>query len=229
MAEILAIAKKHQLKVVEDACQAIGGSIHGKPVGSFGDAAGFSLHPLKNLNVWGDAGVVVTNSEEVYHNLLLLRNHGMKNRDEIACFGYNSRLDTLQAIVGNHMIGQVDWINQQRIAHAQTYDAAFADLTDVIKTPVIHPNTRHVYHLYMLQVTDRDRLYKYLNQQEIEAKIHYPIPLHLQEASRHLGYGPGDFPVAEKQCQTILSLPVHQHLSDAQIDHTLSTVRKFYK
>ncbi len=229
MTIILDIARSHNLHVVEDACQAIGAAINGQPVGSLGDAAGFSLHPLKNLNVWGDGGVVVTNSDEIHQKLRLLRNHGLKNRDEVACFGYNSRLDTLQAIVGNRLIGDVDWINQQRIRNAERYNEAFFDLVDVVRTPPKRPADRHVYHLYMLQVTDRDDLCAYLQQQGVEAKIHYPIPLHLQEAGKHLGYKKGDFPTAEKQCESIVSLPVHQHLTHAQIDHTIQTVRKFYK
>ncbi|MDA0746845.1 MAG: DegT/DnrJ/EryC1/StrS family aminotransferase [bacterium] len=229
MHAILTIAKKHNLHVVEDACQAIGATINGQPVGSFGIASGFSLHPLKNLNVWGDGGVTVTSSDEIREKLLLLRNHGLKNRDEVTCFGYNSRLDTLQAIVGNHLIRDIDWINNRRIDNAERYNEAFSDLTDLVRTPPKRETDRHVYHLYILQVTDRNDLLTHLNRQGVEAKVHYPLPLHLQEASRNLGYREGDFPVAEAQCKSILSLPVHQHLTDAQIDHAIDTVRKFYK
>ncbi len=229
MSLILSIARKWDLPVVEDACQSIGATINDRPVGSFGISGGFSLHPLKNLNVWGDGGVIVTNSDEMDRQARLLRNHGLKNRNEVTCFGYNSRLDSLQAIVGNRMIDDVNWINQRRIIHANRYTDAFSDLTDLIKTPPKRPADRHTYHLYILQATDRDDLCTYLKRQGVDTKIHYPIPLHLQEASKDLGYKLGDFPVAERQANAVLSLPVHQHLNHEQIDYTIECVRRFYK
>lgn len=229
MPAILAIAAKHGLPVVEDACQAISAAIDGRCAGSYGIAGGFSLHPLKNLNVWGDGGVIVTDSEEIRDTLVLLRNHGLKNRDEIQIFGYNSRLDSLQAVVGNYLIKDIEKITAQRIAYANLIDAGLADLQDVITIPVRQPNRRYVYHLYMLMVKDRDNLLAYLIKNGVEAKVHYPIPLHLQEAARPLGYKAGDFPVAEAQAKTIITLPVHQHLRREQIDYMIEMIHQFYR
>ena len=228
MPEIMKIADKHNLTVIEDSCQAIGASINGKPVGTFGVASGYSLHPLKNLNVWGDAGLAVTDSEEIRNKFILLRNHGLKNRDEVQIFGYNSRLDTIQAIVGLHLIDQVEKITEKRIQFAKKYDDGFVDLMEFIILPPRRKNFRHVYHIYIIQVKRRDELLSYLIKNEIEAKIHYPIPLHLQEACKHFGYKKGDFPVAESQAESIISLPVHQHLSPQQVEYVIQKVRDFY-
>lgn len=228
MPEIVEIGIRRGVHVVEDAAQAIGATIDDRPVGSWGIAAGFSLHPLKNLNVWGDGGVVVTNSEEVAEKVRLLRNHGLKNRDEAEVFGHNSRLDTLQAIVGCHMLEKSHSINNSRIRHAQTYDAAFSQLPGRITLPPRRPNVRQVYHTYMIQVRDRDRLSAFLAEHGIETKVHYPIPIHLQRAARHLGYKPGDFPVCESQARSILTLPVHQHLSPEEMEYVIEHIRRFY-
>lgn len=228
MDAVLSIAGERGIPVVEDACQSILSEFQGQRTGTFGAAAGFSLHPLKNLNVWGDAGIVVTNSDEHASMLRLLRNHGMKNRDEIAVFGYNSRLDTLQAIVGNWLIGDVEAITAKRIENASRYDKAFADLQEVVDPPDRRPFVQSVFHLYMRQVERRDELHEHLLSKGISAKVHYPIPLHLQEGLRHLGYKKGDFPVAERQAERIITLPVDQHLSDAQIETVIGAVRDFY-
>lgn len=229
MPKIMAIARKYNLPVIEDACQAISASINGKMVGTFGVAGGFSLHPLKNLNVWGDGGVTVTNSKKMTDKLLLLRNHGLKGRDEVEIFGYNSRLDTIQAIVGNYLIKQANWITNKRIENAKKLDKALSELPGYIKLPTRRKGFRHVYHLYMFYAKKRDQLLSYLLENGIEAKVHYPIPLHLQKAARHLGYKKGDFPVTEAQCKKIITLPVHQHLSDRQISYMTDKIKKFYK
>ena len=229
MYKIMEIGKRCGLPVVEDACQAISASINGQLAGTFGMTGGFSLHPLKNLNVWGDGGVVVTHSDEMYNKLILLRNHGLKNRDEVEIFGYNSRLDTIQAIVGNHLIRDIEFITNARIRNALQYDRAFSDLSEFIALPPRKANVKHVYHLYMFQTKDRDRLLAYLIENGIEAKIHYPIPIHLQRAARCFGYKEGDFPVCEAQSKSILTLPVHQHLTDDQVSYVVDHVKKFYK
>ena len=229
MPRISEIAKKHNLLIVEDACQSIHATRDGLPVGSWGETAAFSLHPLKNLNVWGDAGVIVTRSKEVDEKLRLFRNHGMLSRDEYAFYGHNSRLDTLQAVIGNRLISQTEFITNTKIANAQRYDEAFADLAPDVRAPKRHPNVKHVYHLYMLRVARRDELHKYLNENGIEAKIHYPIPMHLQPAAKHLCYKAGDFPVAEEDSRTLITLPAHQHLTADELDYTIEHVRKFYR
>lgn len=228
MPSIMSIAEKHGLPVIEDSCQAITAAIDNKCVGTFGVTGGFSLHPLKNLNVWGDGGIIVTDSKKLLDKLTLLRNHGLKSRDEIRIFGYNSRLDSLQAIVGNHLINDIGDITETRIKWANKIDTALADLKDYITIPKRKDNMHYVYHLYMLMVKDRDRLLSYLIDNGIEAKVHYPIPLHLQEAAVHLGYKKGDFPVTESQCQSIITLPVHQHLIEEQVDYMIGKIHQFY-
>lgn len=229
MIKILEIAKRHNLYCIEDACQAISAAINGKVTGSFGITGGFSLHPLKNINVWSDGGMITTNSKETYEKLLLLRNHGMKNRDEYSIFGYNSRLDTVQAAVGLHLIKDLKKITNKRIENASYYDQAFSELKEFITVPPRRENAKYVFHLYIIQVKDRDKLLSFLNKQGIEAKVHYPIPLHLQECSKTLGYKPGDFPVAEAQAKNIITLPVHQHLTKKQIFYCIEQIKRFYK
>lgn len=228
MLTINEIAERHGLPVIEDSCQAISASIDNKCVGTFGMTGGFSLHPLKNLNVWGDGGIIVTDSKEIREKLILLRNHGLKNRDEIQIFGYNSRLDSLQAIVGNYLIRDIQDITAKRIKWANKIDAGLNDLIEYITIPERKKNWRYVYHLYMLMVKDRNDLLSYLIENGIEAKVHYPMPLHLQEAASGLGYKKGDFPVAEAQCDSIITLPVHQHLVGEQVDYMISRIRQFY-
>ncbi len=228
MVSITKIAKKHQLKVVEDACQAIGATVEGKPVGSWGDAGAFSLHPLKNLNVWSDGGIVITNSGELSKKIKLYRNHGLINRDEVEFFGINSRFDTIQAVIGNRLIREVEFITNKRIENAKRYDEAFERLSEFITLPKRRPGIKHSYHLYIIRVKDRDNLLKYLNESGVEAKIHYPNPLHLQPAARYLGYELGDFPVCESHCKSIITLPVHQHLTDLEIEYVIQKINDFY-
>jgi len=228
MPAIMDIVRRHQLLVVEDACQSISASRDGKPVGSWGETACFSLHPLKNLNVWGDGGVIVTRSDDLADQLRRYRNHGLINRDEVQTFGCNSRLDTLQAVIGNLLIEEVEFITSQRIANARKFDEAFADMGEFIRIPERHPNVMHVYHLYLIRVSRRDELLAYLHRNGVEAKVHYPIPVHLQEAARCLKYKAGDFPISEADCKAIITLPAHQHLTPAEIDYTIDQVRSFY-
>jgi dTDP-4-amino-4,6-dideoxygalactose transaminase len=229
MARIMALAHRHELPVIEDACQAISATLNGKCAGTFGLTGGFSLHPLKNLNVWGDSGVIITDSEEMRDRLVLLRNHGLRNRDEVDFFGYNSRLDSVQAAVGNHLIKDINWITETRIKWGQRIDAALAGLAEYVTVPKRRPSKRYVHHLYMFLAKNRDRLLSFLTQNGIDAKIHYPIPLHLQRCSAHLGYKEGDFPVTEAQAKSIITLPVHQHLQEEQVDYMIQRIKEFYK
>ena len=227
--KIMEIASSYNLYVIEDACQAVSASINGQPVGSFGIAAGFSFHPLKNLNVWGDGGIVTTDSKELFDKLMLLRNHGLKKRDEVEFFAYNSRLDTLQAIVANQLLNVLDAITDARIRNAKKYDDALSDMSDYITIPLRKSNVKQVYHTYVIQAKKRDKLGAYLAKKGIETKVHYPIPIHLQQASKYLGYKEGDFPVCEAQAKSIITLPVHQHLTDDEIRYVIDNIRKFYK
>ena len=226
MDAIEAIARKHGLAVIEDACTAIDGSYRGRRCGAMGRTAAFSLHPLKNLNVWGDGGLITTGDDDLMEKLKLLRNHGMRNRDVYEFYAYNSRLDTIQAVVGLHLIKEAHAITERRIAIAQCYDRAFRECPG-LTVPPRSTEERHVYHLYIIQSDRRDALLKHLKAKGISAKIHYPIPLHLQPASAHLGYAKGDFPVAEAQAQSMISLPAHQHLSQAEVDYVIDRVTAF--
>lgn len=228
MPAIAAIAKKHGLRIIEDACHAIGASLDGVPVGSWGETACFSLHPLKNLNVWGDGGVIVTRSKELAQKLSLYRNHGLKTRDEVVMFGHNSRLHSVQAVIGDRLLGQAEFITNRRIEIGKRFDAAFADMGEDVRVPPRRPNVKHVYFQYILRVRRRDELLAFLHDAGIEAKIHYPIPIHLQEGAKYLGYKPGDLPVTEEDSRRIISLPLHQHLTDDEVAYVIDTVRSFY-
>ena len=229
MPEIMRIAEKYQLIVLEDACQSISGTIDDQPVGSWGETASFSLHPLKNLNVWGDGGVIVTKNDELNQKLKLFRNHGLVNRDEVKFFGHNSRLDSLQAVIGNRIIEQTNFITTQKIVNAKLLDEGLGDLEGDIAIPTRVKNIKHVYHLYIIRVKRRDELLKYLIENDIEAKIHYPIPLHLQEACSELGYKEGSFPVSENDSAVSITLPAHQHLTNSEIDYMVEKIHEFYR
>ena len=228
MPSVRKIARKHNLRIVEDACQSIGGEIAGKRVGNWGDAAAFSLHPLKNLNVWGDGGIITTNSDELRDKLRLLRNHGLTNRDEVEIYGYNCRLDTLQAIIGLWLFPQIEYITEARIATARRFDEALGSI-EQIRIPTRSANVRHAYHIYMIHAERRDELVEFLVRNGVSAKVHYPIPMHLQRASAFLGHKEGDFPVAESHSRSVFSLPVHQHLTEEQKDYSVEMVKAFYK
>ena len=228
MPAIMEIARRRNLMVVEDAAQAILAAIDGKHVGSWGETAGFSLHPLKNLNIWGDGGVIVTRSAELDRKLRLLRNHGLTDRDHVEFWGENCRLDTVQAVVALRLMGDVHTITDARIANAARFDNAFSDLGDFITLPPLRQNVKRVFHTYVVHAKDRDLLLDYLIGKGVDAKVHYPIPLHLQLAAKDLGYNRGDFPVCERHCETIITLPVHQHLVPEEIDYVIDCVRSFY-
>jgi dTDP-3-amino-2,3,6-trideoxy-4-keto-D-glucose/dTDP-3-amino-3,4,6-trideoxy-alpha-D-glucose/dTDP-2,6-dideoxy-D-kanosamine transaminase len=227
MARLMAIAEKHGLPVVEDACQGILAEFNGRRVDTWGVAGGFSLHPLKNLNVWGDSGVIVTNDDAMAERLRLLRNHGMANRDEIAVLGYNSRLDTIQAVVGNWLIGDTHSITDRRIANGTYYDAGFAAIPQ-IRVPPRRPNVKCVFHLYIVFAEDRDALYRHCQERGISCKIHYPVPVYRQPGLAHFGYREGDFPVSDRHARSIVSFPVDQHITHAEQDYVIETVRTFY-
>ena len=176
MREVMKIAEKYSLVVVEDSCQAMLGSIDGRKSGTWGNAGAFSLHPLKNLNVWADGGVIVTSDQELNRKIRLLRNHGLSDRDTVAIMGYNSRLDTFQAVVANWLMPTIHKITESRIQNAKFYDKSFSALSQ-IKIPNRPDAHRIVYHLYMLFAENRDELLKYCNSHGDEAKIHYPVPI----------------------------------------------------
>lgn len=225
MLPIMQIAQKYNLYVIEDAAQAVGAEYRGKKVGSFGLVNCFSLHPLKTLNACGDGGVITTDEETVYRRLLQLRNIGLKNRNEADIWGYNSRLDTIQAAILNVKLKYLDiWIAERRRI-AKYY---IRHLNQYVKVPYEEDYEKSVYHTFVIQSEDRHELQRYLLENGIETKIHYPIPIHLQEAAKDLDYKKGDFPVTEMQVSKILSLPVYQELTTDKVKYISSIVEKFY-
>ena len=227
MEAIEAIATRHNLAVVSDACHAIKASYKGRPSGSLGTIACFSFHPLKNLNVWGDGGIITTDSDELADKLRLLRNHGLVERDECRIFAYNSRLDTVQAVVARHLLGKIDHITKSRVSNAGYFDRALKAVPQ-IKVPKREDDIYQVYHLYQILCKDRNALQAHLIEYGVDAKAHYPVPMHLQPAAAFLGHKRGDFPVTEKISDSTLSLPVHEFITREQQDFVIQLIRDFY-
>ena len=221
------IAKKYNLPVVEDACQSILASINKKNSGTWSDFGAFSLHPLKNINVWSDGGIIVTSNNKYYEKLKLLRNHGLVDRDNVQICGYNSRLDTFQAVVGNWLIPTAKKIANKRIKNANFYDKNLGKIKGISIPPRIK-NYKIVYHLYIVFAEKRDELLKYCQKMGIEAKIHYPIPMYRQNAMKFLKHKKGDFPVSDYHAKNIISFPCDQHLGKSEMNHVVKCVRKFY-
>lgn len=228
MPAIQKIAQEYGLGVVEDACHAITATRAGRYAASFSDSACFSLHPLKNLNVWGDGGFVVTNSDELHKQLVLLRNHGLINRDQCAVFAYNSRLDTLQAVVANHLLDKISHIGDSRIKHALYLDSQLSKIPQIL-IPPRDTSARQVFHIYCLRAERRTELVEFLISRGVDAKIHYPIPMHLQPAAASFGYKKGDFPRAEAVCESVFSLPVHEFITPEQLEVMVESVKEFYR
>lgn len=223
------IAKKHNIAVVADACHAIEAQIDGQGIAQFSDLTCFSMHPLKNLNVWGDGGMIVTNNSAYAEQLYLIRNHGLKNRDECLQFSYNSRLDTIQAVIAQHLLdNNLSNITEMRIKNAHYLDQALAGMAQ-IRMPARESHKKAVYHLYMGLFERRDALQQFLQSKGIDAKVHYPIPMHLQPAAAEWGYKVGDYPVAEHICANCLSLPVHEFIDRQQLDHMIESIQQFYR
>ena len=227
MRKIAKIADQYKLQVVEDACQSILGSIDDRNAGTWGYPAAFSLHPLKNINVWSDGGVIVTDDADLNNKLKLMRNHGLKDRDTVSIMGYNSRLDTIQAVVGNWILPQAKEISDKRISNANYLDNGLMKVNE-ISIPPRPKGYRLVYHLYIVFAKDRDGLLEFCIDRGIEAKIHYPIPIYLQPALKRFGYKKGDFPIADIHTSKIITFPCDQHLEQSQLDYIIETVAEYY-
>jgi dTDP-4-amino-4,6-dideoxygalactose transaminase len=227
MDPIMEIAKSHNLPVVEDAAQAIGAKYHGRAAGSFGDAAGFSFFPTKNLGAYGDGGFAATSSEQLDDKLRKLRVHGAKPKYYHSIVGYNSRLDTMQAAVLLVKLKYLNSWHEKRREKARIYNEGFKDLAEV-QIPFAHDYNYHIYHQYTLIVEDRKKLHNHLKEKEIGFETYYPLPLHLQECFKDLGYKKGDLPVSEKLADKVISLPVYPEMGEDQQAYVIETVRKFY-
>ncbi len=228
MTKIMSIAKKYKLEVVEDACMGIGAKINNKSPGTFGKVNAFSMHPLKSLNVMGDGGMITTNDTKIANWIIKYRNHGMLNRDYIDFWGVNSRLQPLQAIVAIHGLKDLRSIIIKRNKNAKMLDNYLSDIKYVSIPKRVKKNLE-TFALYMGLFEKRDELLNYLIKNNIEAKIHYPVPLHLQKASNKLGYSKGSFPIAENQADKLLTLPVHQYLNSKHMKYIVTKIKKFYK
>jgi dTDP-3-amino-3,4,6-trideoxy-alpha-D-glucose transaminase len=223
---IVAIAREHGLSVIEDCAQAHGARYDGRPVGSFGDAACYSFYPGKNLGAYGDGGAVTVRDAAIADRIRSIANHGRKDKYEHAVEGINSRLDSIQAAVLRVKLQYLQRWNELRAAHAAEYSRALA-LVPNVTVPLTMPDRTHVFHLYVIQVDDRDGLLRHLAAEGIGAGIHYPIPLHLQPAyaDRHLARG--TLPVAERLAARILSLPMFPELTPGQIGQVVAAVAAY--
>ena len=216
MDPIMEVARRHQLFVIEDACQAHGADYKGRRAGSIGHAGCFSFYPGKNLGALGEAGMVVTNDRLLADRLCVLRDHGQATKYHHTKIGWNARMDGLQAAALRIKLRTLDRDNAMRRELARAYTVALADCPNLV-TPNTAPGQRHVFHLYVVRVLDRDHLATALAQRGIGTGIHYPIPVHLQEAYSWLGYTRGSLPVAEEWAQEVLSLPMHPSLTFDQV------------
>jgi dTDP-4-amino-4,6-dideoxygalactose transaminase len=225
MEPILKIGERHGIPVVEDAAQSVGTTYHGRRTGGFGRAGCFSLHPLKNLHAIGDAGVIVTDDESLYRWLLKARNHGLRNRDEVEFWSPNTRLDTLQAAVLTVMLEHLDeWIRERR----EVADQFRAGLRDVVRVPEEAPGCFHTYQTFVIVAERRAALLDHLCHRGIDAKVHYPLAIHMQPAARSLGHRPDDFPIARWLTDRVVSLPIYGEMTPEQRAAVLDGVRSFY-
>ena len=227
MKKILQISKKYKLSIIEDCAQSIGSKYMNKSSGSFGNVGCFSAHPLKNLNAIGDAGYLVTNNKDIYKKIKDLRNHGMTNRDKIKSFGYVSRMDNLQAAILNYRLKNLDEVIKARRSNVDFYKKNLN--SKYIFIPEEKKYEFNTYHTFVIQVSKRDRLKKFLNKHKIGTAIHYPIPIHLQPACKKFSYRKGDFPETEKQADRILTLPINQFLRNSELKYIVEKVNSFYE
>ncbi len=225
MGAILAIAEKHGLRVIEDACQAHGARYKGRRSGGLGDAAAFSFYPSKNLGAYGDGGMVVTNDPTVAERVRVFRNVGQSAKYQHAVKGFNHRLDSIQAAVLCVKLPHLDAGNKWRRETAVRYNTLLANTA--VTTPTAADWVEHVYHLYIIQVENREQLQAHLAEAGIATGIHYPIPIHLQPAYAELGHKPGDFPITEQLAQRILSLPMYPGIPPEAVEYTAAVINNF--
>jgi dTDP-4-amino-4,6-dideoxygalactose transaminase len=225
MDPILEIADRHGLKVIEDAAQAHGAEYKGRRAGGMGHVAIFSFYPGKNLGAYGDAGALVTNDGEIAEKVRLLRNHGRRAKYEHLLEGFNYRIDTLQAAILRVKLAHLEEWNEARRRYVATYRELLNNLDLVL--PYEPEHVRAVYHLFVVRLQERDALREHLRERGISTGIHYPIPLHLQPAYRHLGHKEGDFPITEECARQILSLPMYPELTRGQMEEVTGAIKEF--
>jgi aminotransferase EvaB len=228
MGAIMALADGHSIPVIEDACPAVGAYIGGRHAGTFGACGAFSMHPLKPLNVMGDGGMVATDRDDLAEWMRKYRNHGMVDRDHIEFWGVNMRLQPLQAIVASHVLDTVPSIVERRTANARLLDAGLARFGGDVTVPQRPSGNVEAFQLYQASFARRDELMRFLIAKGVEVKVHYPVPLHLQQAAADLGYTRGDFPVSERQAGKIMTIPAHQYITRHQIEYVVEQIGEFY-
>ena len=237
MGTILSLSQKHHIRILEDAAQAIGAEYKGKKAGSMGDMGIFSFYPSKNLGGYGDGGMVVTNDESLYQKTKILRDHGSRLKYFYKSIGGNFRLDAIQAAVLNVKLAYLDQWSQKRQENALYYDQRLQETGLIEKglmgiPPPVLKSTKdknyHIYNQYTLRLKKRDKLKKFLKENEIGTKIYYPLPLHLQDCFRDLGYKKGDLPASENASKSVLSIPVFPELTPAQKDFVVQKIFEFY-
>jgi dTDP-4-amino-4,6-dideoxygalactose transaminase len=225
MDPILEFASKHGLYVIEDACQAHGAEYKGRRVGTLGDLACFSFYPGKNLGALGEAGAIVTARSDLQVKIRTLRDHGQVRKYVHSVIGWNCRMDGIQGAVLRIKLRKLEANNQRRRNHASHYDAGLSEI-EGIATPVQASYAQHVYHIYAIRVNNRDEVIKFLADQGIATGIHYPVPVHLQDAYRFLGHESGAFPSAERCANEFVSLPMYPELTSAQIELVIEAVKE---
>lgn len=228
MDEILEIARRHRLQVIEDCAQSLGARYRGRQTGSLGRIAGLSFFPSKNLGAYGDGGLVLTDDQELARECRLLRQHGSEQKYYHLKIGVNSRLDAIQAAVLRVKLGHLEDWNRKRRERAAYYDQNLKGVGDIIP-PKVRDYNQHIYHQYTLRTDRRDQLLKHLQERGIPHAVHYPIPLHLQPAFSYLGYGPGSFPLAEQAAQRVLSLPIYPEITSKQQDRIIEAIAEFFQ
>jgi len=228
MEPILTLAKEKGIAVVEDAAQAVLAEYQGRRVGSFGKIGCFSLHALKNLNACGDGGVLVTDDGDLHNQLKIMRNIGLRTRDDCVLWSHNSRLDTLQAAILLVKLRYLQEWTQQRRQNARYYQTQLADIPQ-IQIPPEREYEKCVYHTFVIQAQRRDELRQFLSDRGIGTAIHYPVPIHLSTIGKELGYPQGSFPITEMQAQRILSLPVYQGLTTEELHQVCENIKLFYR
>lgn len=224
MDPIMEIAKAKDLFVIEDACQAHGAQYKGKMAGSIGDAGCFSFYPGKNLGAYGEAGATVTNNKKLTENMRMFRDHGQEKKYYHSMVGWNARMDGFQGAVLSVKLKYLNQWNDSRRKNAQLYNELLADVDGVI-LPTEADYAKHIYHIYAIRTQDRDSFMTALAENDVSCGIHYPVPLHLQNAYGSLGYKKGDFPVAEKCCEQLVSLPMFPELSAQQIEYVVEKIK----
>ncbi|NOR65386.1 MAG: erythromycin biosynthesis sensory transduction protein eryC1 [Candidatus Scalindua sp.] len=225
MEQIMKLAEAYNLRIIEDACQAHGAQYNGKNAGTSGDMGCFSFYPTKNLGAYGDGGIVVTNDEELYNKLLMLRNYGEVKKFTSKIEGFNSRLDEIQAAFLRVKLKYLDeWTNKRREIATRYQQLLF---NSNVQLPSERQWAKHVYHLFVIRTNRRDALKDYLQEHGVGTHIHYPIPVHLQEAYKKLGYKAGDFPISERNAGEILSLPIYPELTTEEIETVAGLIMEF--